>query len=385
VKTLRSATCPGPIGDGRTWPAPELSRLRPELGQAPGYWGRVRRAASQLLWRGEVGRARATLWQIVHHCTQGNEPAEAYCALTDLLFLALEYDPLSQIEHLRTECSRMIEQHGDPSWGCRFQLMEAMGAWRRGRYELALGTILAGWEQLPTCVHITTYSTYTFGKWAALSALALGNEDLLLKTLPLRLPQPGTDGFDTLRWYFIETLRGRMALHQGQAAPWLATAARSGLEIVRELQGIQDERYGLLRALILAGEYDEFSDWVHRLPLDNRYQTHLLWGDFHLSQLLIREGVSLPDWDLPAEGGPAASGADRITGQPEESERAAALAAYRQADYYGALEDFRLSSGVHRTAVRRRLAYLAVRFGHAPAWAQLDSSSEGLLPECRQN
>jgi hypothetical protein len=250
-----------------------------------------------------------------------------------------------------------------------------MGAWRRGRYELALGTILAGWEQLPTCVHITTHSTYTYGKWAALSAFALGNEDLLLKTLPLRLPQPGTDGFDALRWYFIETLRGRMALRQEQAAPWLATAARSGLEIVRELQGIQDERYGLLRALILAGEYDEFSDWVHRLPLDNRYQTHLLWGDFHLSQLLIREGVSLPDWDLPAEGGPAASGADRITGQPEESERAAALAAYRQADYYGALEDFRLSSGVHRRAVSRRLAYLAVRFGPGPECAPIRNCS----------
>jgi hypothetical protein len=166
-----------------------------------------------------------------------------------------------------------------------------------------------------------------------------------------------------------------MALRQEQAAPWLATAARSGLEIVRELQGIQDERYGLLRALILAGEYDEFSDWVHRLPLDNRYQTHLLWGDFHLSQLLIREGVSLPDWDLPAEGGPAASGADRITGQPEESERAAALAAYRQADYYGALEDFRLSSGVHRRAVSRRLAYLAVRFGPGPECAPIRNCS----------
>jgi len=347
-------------------PVPESSGLRQEPGRAPGYWGRVRRAAFQFLWRGEVDRARATLWKIAHRCPQSNEPAEAYCALTDLLFLALEYDSRPRIEHLRAECSRMIAQHGDPSWHCRFQLMEAMRAWRCGRYELALGTVLEGWEQLPTCIQITPYSTYTYGKWAALSAFALGNEDLLLKTLPQRLPQPGTDGFDALRWYFIETLRGRMARHLGMAAPWLAAAARSGLEIVRALQGIQDERYGLLRALILAGESGEFSDWARRLPLDNRYEAHLLWGDFHLSQLLAREGESLPDWDLPADREPAASGADRIAGQPEKSERAAALTAYRQAGYYGLLEDFRLASRIHQKAAHRRLAYLATRFGRSP-------------------
>ncbi|MFA5266106.1 MAG: hypothetical protein WC378_19970 [Opitutaceae bacterium] len=361
-----SATCHDSTGDYLQSEVPQFSMLSQGLGQAPGYWGRVRRAASQLLWRGEVEKARSTLWKVVNRCTLCNEPAEAYCALTDLLFLALEYDSLPQIEHLRGECSRMIEQYGDPSWCCRFHLMEAMGAWRRGRYDLALRTVLEGWEQLPTCFQIAPYSIYTFGKWAALSALALGNENLLLKTLPQRLPQPGTGGFDALRWYFIETLRGRMARRQGQAVPWLAAAARNGLEIVRELQGIQDERYGLLRALILAGESGEFSDWARRLPLDNPYQAQLLWGDFHLGRLLARQGESLPDWDLPATGGRAASDAERRAGQSKEPDRAAASSAYRQADDFGVAEDFRLASRVHQRAARRRLAYLAARFGHGP-------------------
>jgi hypothetical protein len=333
--------------------------LARRMGDAREAWRLTRKAGNALMWAADWSRAQSLLFDVAAQHGELVEPGSAFCAMTDLFFMALESESHANLLALLADCREMIRRHGNESWECRPGLLEAMLACRRGERARAGALARSAYNVSANC-NVNIYTRYAHAKWIALAAFPGSDGAAVIDGLLAEFTRPSSTATDSLRWWLLETLRARLPHTQPHLARIGLEAARAGLRMIARVHGVWDERYAYLRLLLLAGELDEFEHWLGHVPLPHNFEKSLITGDGFLARWLEPHGEPIPDWDLapdqpptPWEGAPP---------PPAESVNwNAALANYVTALDLARREDARLETTVHEAAVARRLLFMRER------------------------